>query len=456
MVAKYSKSSIARITRAQSEIGELSRQVSDLARIARHQARSNALVAIERDLVAVIQKIVDVQETAKVRHGAIGLGLQVGDVGQIPPQLFSLKVLQIVGEKEVLVSLSTRRGLPTVLLLRGFPTKDLADDQPLRLTEVLEVTGTYQYVAVSGAAKTVLVLESFDEGAIISKARDATNSRKQTAYDAANAAYLEILSAHDVIQNELKHSGEFASEMADANVRYAQFLRDRQKLDEAVTILNRIIDKYPKLLATIEARKLLKEISDAKAMQKDPSQKFHNPIPTNPVVFLEITIGAEVVGRVEIELFSDTCPKTAENFRALCTGEKGPGETGKPLHYKGSLFHRVIPGFMCQGGDFTHGNGKGGESIYGKTFADETFAGKAGKHFGLGTVSMANAGPNSNGSQFFVCTGATPWLDGKHVVFGQVIKGKDVITKIDAVGTDEGRTTKKVVISDCGEVKRAP
>lgn len=175
--------------------------------------------------------------------------------------------------------------------------------------------------------------------------------------------------------------------------------------------------------------------------------------PMNPKVFFDISIGDKPAGRVEMELFKDACPKTAENFRALCTGEKGTGKSGKPLHYKGSVFHRVIPGFMCQGGDFTMGNGMGGESIYGAKFEDETFKGKAGKHFGPGCLSMANAGPNTNGSQFFICTGNTPHLDGKHVVFGQVISGMDVIKKIEAAGSSSGRTSEKVVITDSGEVK---
>merc|ERR1712083_610120 len=130
----------------------------------------------------------------------------------------------------------------------------------------------------------------------------------------------------------------------------------------------------------------------------------------------------------------------------------GTGQSGKPLHFKGSSFHRVIPGFMCQGGDFTRGNGTGGESIYGDKFADEKFTGKAGKHTGMGCLSMANAGPNTNGSQFFVCTGETPHLDGKHVVFGTVTKGLDAIKKIEAVGSQSGATKKPVVISDCGQL----
>merc|ERR1711971_817883 len=160
---------------------------------------------------------------------------------------------------------------------------------------------------------------------------------------------------------------------------------------------------------------------------------------SNPVVFFDMTIGGQAAGRIEMTLRADVVPRTAENFRALCTGEKGAGRSGKPLHYKGSSFHRVIPGFMCQGGDFTAGNGTGGESIYGMKFADESFSGKAGKHTGMGCLSMANAGPNTNGSQFFICTADTPHLDGKHVVFGKVVEGIDVVKGIEAVGPARGR-----------------
>ncbi|KZT26138.1 hypothetical protein NEOLEDRAFT_272691 [Neolentinus lepideus HHB14362 ss-1] len=169
-----------------------------------------------------------------------------------------------------------------------------------------------------------------------------------------------------------------------------------------------------------------------------------------PITFFDITIGGRPVGRIIFKLYSDLVPKTAENFRSLCTGEKGVGKSGKKLYYEGSSFHRVIPKFMVQGGDFTAGNGTGGESIYGEKFEDEAFPVKHTKPF---LLSMANAGPNTNGSQFFITTMPTPHLDGKHVVFGEVIKGKSVVRQIENHPTGQGDVpTEPVVIAACGQL----
>jgi len=167
-----------------------------------------------------------------------------------------------------------------------------------------------------------------------------------------------------------------------------------------------------------------------------------------PIVYFDITIGNKPVGRIIFSLFNDLVPKTAENFRALCTGENGEGSLGKKLTYEGSGFHRVIKGFMCQGGDFTAGNGTGGESIYGAKFDDEAFPVNHTKPF---LLSMANSGPNTNGSQFFITVSPTPHLDGKHVVFGEVIKGKSIVRQIENTPTQSGDApASPVVIQACG------
>jgi len=184
-----------------------------------------------------------------------------------------------------------------------------------------------------------------------------------------------------------------------------------------------------------------------------PSELLFKPASSDhqrPRVFFDITIDSNPVGRIIFELFDDIVPKTAENFRALCTGEKGVSpSSGKPLCYKGSTFHRVIKSFMCQGGDFTAGNGTGGESIYGDKFEDENFTLQHSKPF---LLSMANAGPNTNGSQFFITTVHTPHLDGKHVVFGRVIGGRSIVRLIEQTPTKPGadQPTESIVISECG------
>ncbi|XP_071964556.1 peptidyl-prolyl cis-trans isomerase E-like [Antedon mediterranea] len=162
----------------------------------------------------------------------------------------------------------------------------------------------------------------------------------------------------------------------------------------------------------------------------------------NPQVYFDIKCGKKEAGRIIMQLRSDVVPMTAENFRCLCTHEKGYG-------YKGSIFHRIIPKFMCQGGDFTNHNGTGGKSIYGKKFNDENFVLK---HTKPGLLSMANSGPGTNGSQFFLTTEKTEWLDGKHVVFGEVIEGMNVVRAMEKLGSQSGKPSTKVTIADCGEL----
>jgi len=166
-------------------------------------------------------------------------------------------------------------------------------------------------------------------------------------------------------------------------------------------------------------------------------------------VWFDISVGGEESGRIVFELFNDVVPKTAENFRCLCTGEKGVGKSGKNLHFKGSIFHRIIKDFMIQGGDFTNFNGTGGESIYGEKFADENFQLKHEKPF---LLSMANSGPGTNGSQFFITTVPTPHLDNKHVVFGKVLKGKNLVSELENSPKDGEKPIKECKISNCGEL----
>ncbi|CAM9895515.1 unnamed protein product, partial [Scytosiphon promiscuus] len=194
-----------------------------------------------------------------------------------------------------------------------------------------------------------------------------------------------------------------------------------------------------------------------KARRKEELRKANA---RNPRVFLDIEIadaaGAQSrltkgkkVGRITLELYENAVPKTAENFRALCTGEKPRGASGFPLSFLGNIFHRIVPDFMAQGGDITREDGSGGESIYGPTFADESFALK---HDQPGLLSMANSGRDSNNSQFFITFGPLPWLDSKHVVFGKVVEGMEVVRKIEDCGTTSGEPTKRVQIAECGQI----
>ena len=165
--------------------------------------------------------------------------------------------------------------------------------------------------------------------------------------------------------------------------------------------------------------------------------------------YFDITIDDEKIGRIVFGMYGNVVPKTVKNFSTLCDGSAGTGNAGKPLHFSGSAFHRIIPGFMAQGGDFTNGNGTGGESIYGNKFADENFDIKHAKPY---LLSMANAGPNTNGSQFFITFKETPWLDGRHTVFGEVLEGQDVVDALEKIGSGSGSTSKTAKIAESGKL----
>ncbi|KAM0708931.1 hypothetical protein Q7P35_002967 [Cladosporium inversicolor] len=171
----------------------------------------------------------------------------------------------------------------------------------------------------------------------------------------------------------------------------------------------------------------------------------------NPIVFFDLTLGGEPLGRIKMQLYADTVPRTAENFRQFCTGET-KNHLGRPQGYKGSKFHRVIKDFMIQGGDFINGDGTGSASIYGtREFRDEP-EGLRRRHEEAGVLSMANSGPNTNGCQFFILTAPAPHLNGKHVVFGKVVEGLDVVRKVENVRTRDERPAQEVAIAQCGEM----
>lgn len=273
-----------------------------------------------------------------------------------------------------------------------------------------------------------------------------------------------------LLQKEYKEAIELCDQLLDiysddakTYIRRAQAYENLKVYDKAIEDLTNAQRLEPnnenvkKTLERVQKKNLLAEKEWQQKQKKLFSGVFQRMadediknLPPRKKAFFEVDADGESLGRIEFELRNDVVPKTAENFLKLCTGEVGVDNiSGKPLHYKGSTFHRVIPGFMVQGGDFTAGDGTGGVSIYGEKFEDENFELK---HTEAGLLSMANAGKNTNGSQFFITTVPTPHLDKKHVVFGKVTSGMDVVKKIEGLGSQSGKTSKTITIRDCGEI----
>jgi peptidylprolyl isomerase len=235
--------------------------------------------------------------------------------------------------------------------------------------------------------------------------------------------------------DEAKEDLKYALELDPKNADVAQEL---QSVDQAIA---KHKNKEKKMFTNMFSQSLYTEVE--KTDYSDPS---------NPVVFMDIAIGNKEPKRIEFELYSNFVPKTAENFRALCTGEKGTGTLGIPLTYKGTIFHRLIKDFMLQGGDFQNRDGTGGESIYGVKFEDENFKCK---HLKRGMLSMANSGKNTNGSQFFITFKKTEWLDNGHVVFGCVKSGLEYLKELEETEADGEKPNEAIKVVDCGEVKKA-
>eukprot|EP01015_Nassula_variabilis_P004917 TRINITY_DN1348_c0_g1_i32.p1 TRINITY_DN1348_c0_g1~~TRINITY_DN1348_c0_g1_i32.p1 ORF type:complete len:467 (-),score=121.27 TRINITY_DN1348_c0_g1_i32:128-1528(-) len=287
---------------------------------------------------------------------------------------------------------------------------------------------------------------------------------KLTLYLNISAAALK-LKEYKVAIERASNCIEHEPSNVKAFFRRAQAYAEFSEYDNAIKDLQTALEVEPNNQDILnELRKIKEKVKKINQKEKGMYSKifaesyyeneykqvsYHDP--SNPIVYFDIQIGEEAPERLEIELFKHVAPKTAENFRALCTGEKGQGQCGKPLHYKGSQFHRLIKEFMLQGGDFEKGNGTGGESIYGSKFEDENFKLK---HTKRGLLSMANAGPNTNGSQFFIIFKNTEWLDGKHCVFGNVIKNEKFLDKLESVECNGEKPSVPITIVDCGEIKQ--